>query len=101
MVLWLAISARHLDDARVWVDEDRSPALHCGMKYRVIDLRTNLIDALEVEVQANTPEEAAEKALGEHLVRGGKRGDIRARVYWQNAGQPMTMVRLYRRAEGR
>lgn len=70
--------------------------------YRVVDLRTDTIDPTEHTVaKAKSPEEAALVALGESLVRSGRRQDLRARVYFQNEGQPMTMVRLYRRVEDR
>lgn len=70
-------------------------------EYRVIDLQTEVIDPLSKTVSANTPEEAASLALGLQLVRGGAKADLRARVYWQLTGQPMSMVRLYTKAADR
>jgi hypothetical protein len=72
-----------------------------GSKYRVVDLSAaaqsdeTLIDA------ARSPEDAAFKATGEKLVRSGRPGDLRVRVYFQQDGQPVSMVRLYRRVEDR
>lgn len=69
-------------------------------RYRIVDLTDKTIhpDSLTVEV-TGPPELAAKKALGIKVVRGGNRRDLVARVYWQNAGYPMTMVRLYRQHE--
>lgn len=73
-----------------------------ALSYRVVDLRTNVIDAVEILVDGVTsPESAAEKALGMRLVRSGSRKDLVARVYWQPLGQPVTMVRLYCKASDR
>lgn len=67
--------------------------------YRVVDVRTDVIDPVEITIStARSPEEAARQALDVEVVRSGSRKDIVARVYWQAAGQPMNMVRLYRRA---
>jgi hypothetical protein len=63
-------------------------------QYRVIDLQTEIIDPEPKTVAAVSPEKAAEMVLGLQLVRSGAKKDLRARVYFQNAGQPMTMVRL-------
>lgn len=64
-------------------------------EYRVIDLRGEVIAPEAVTVEASSPEKAAETVLGIHLVRSGARKDLKARVYWQNQGQPKNMVRLY------
>lgn len=70
--------------------------------YRVVDCRTGVADAGEVIVDsAISPEDAALKATGETLVRSGRRADLRVRVYFQHAGQPMSMVRLYSKAVDR
>lgn len=65
------------------------------MQYHVIDLRDDLISPEIVVVEAASPEKAAEQVIGIHLVRSGARKDLKARVYWQNPGQPKNMVRLY------
>jgi len=70
--------------------------------FRVVDLRSGPEAASEQHVPAaRSPEEAARLALGEALVRSGRKDDLRARVYFQPEGQPTTMVRLYRRVEDR
>lgn len=67
--------------------------------YRVVDCRTNVVDPQEVIIDgAVSPEDAARKAIGETLVRSGKRADLRVRVYFQHPGQVMSMVRLYAKA---
>jgi len=48
--------------------------------------------------QASTPEDAAFRAIGEQLVRSGRQSDLRVRVYYQHANQPLSMVRLYAKA---
>lgn len=70
--------------------------------FRIVDLRLGPEAPKELNIaQARTPEEAALLATGEELVRSGHRDDLRVRVYFQHAGQPMSMVRLYRRVEDR
>jgi len=70
--------------------------------FRVVDLRSGPEAAPELHIPAaKSPEDAARLALGEGLVRSGHRDDLRARVYFQQEGQPTTMVRLYRRVEDR
>lgn len=64
-------------------------------QFRVIDLQVETIDPHEVVVQATAPDQAASLALGVDLVRSGSKQALRARVYFKNAGQPLTMVRLY------
>jgi len=71
-------------------------------KYRIVDMRLGADEAKEILVaKARSPEDAALQAVGEKLVRSGHRNDLRVRVYFQDAGQPTTMVRLYRRVEDR
>ena len=71
------------------------------LNFRVINLGNGLEHDTSSTHAAHTPEEAARLALGENLVRSGQRADLRARVYFQQGGQPVSMVRLYRRVEGR
>jgi hypothetical protein len=72
------------------------------ISYRVVDCRTTIIDPNEVVVsRASSPEDAAYQAIGETLVRSGRRSDLRARVYFQHPNQPMSMVRLYAKAVDR
>lgn len=67
--------------------------------YRVIDLRNSLENAAEITIEgARSPEDAVRQALGIHVARSGRRQDLVARVYWQPAGQPVNMVRLYTRS---
>lgn len=67
--------------------------------YRVVDCRSDVIDPKEVIIDnAGSPEDAALKAVGEVLVRSGRRQDLRVRVYFQHPGQVMSMVRLYSKA---
>lgn len=69
-----------------------------AVTYRVIDVRGDVIDPKEATIAgARSPEDAARTALGLEVVRSGQRQDLVARVYWQSPGQPMNMVRLYRR----
>ena len=70
-------------------------------EYRVIDLQTETIDPEPQTVSASSPEKAAELALGLELVRSGSKQDLRARVYFQNPDQPVSMVRLYTKAADR
>jgi len=65
--------------------------------FRVVDLQTEIIDTEPRIVKAASAEKAAELALGAQLVRSGVRKNLRARVYFQTPGQPVTMVRLYAR----
>ena len=71
------------------------------MEYRVIDLQTEVIDPSPKTVQAKSPEHAAELVLGLELVRSGAKQDLRARVYCQHPGQPVSMVRLYTKVSNR
>ena len=64
-------------------------------QFQVIDLRTTVIDAEAVVVEAHFPEHAAEIALGPHLVRSGARRDLQARVYYKQANRALRMVRVY------
>ncbi|HTN60900.1 MAG TPA: hypothetical protein VL147_05030 [Devosia sp.] len=67
-------------------------------EFRVVDCRANDVDPVDTIISAQTPEEAARLALGEYLERSGQKRDLRARVYFQTEGQPLTMVRLYSKA---
>ena len=72
-----------------------------AITYRVVDVRSDIIDPTETIItDARSPEDAARQALGVDVVRSGQRKDLVARVYWQSLGQPMNMVRLYRRVAG-
>lgn len=73
-----------------------------AIQFRVVDLRAGQDAPAEVIIDsARSPEEAARLATGEALVRSGRRNDLRVRVYFQQEGQPTTMVRLYQRVEDR
>nr|WP_314257312.1 hypothetical protein [uncultured Devosia sp.] len=68
--------------------------------FRIIDLRSTVIDAVERTVEANSPEAAVDHAMGLDTVRSGARKDLVARVYWQlSPSEPTNMVRLYRRLD--
>lgn len=69
------------------------------LEYRVIDLSTSTIDPDERIVQTTSPERAVLEALGVEVVRSGPKRDLRARVYFQHPGQPVSMVRLYLKAD--
>jgi len=62
-------------------------------EFRVIDLRTAVIEP-EAAVEAKSPEEAAEKALGIKALRSGVPKHLVCRVYWVTNGTT-NMVRLY------
>ncbi|WP_157959823.1 hypothetical protein [Devosia submarina] len=63
---------------------------------RIVDCQSRIINPSKIVIsRASSPEDAAFKALGETLVRSGRRSDLRARVYLQRSNQPLTMVRLY------
>lgn len=66
-------------------------------QFRVVDLRSDLIDPDERVVEATSPEAAATAVLGLDVVRSGSKRDLVARVYWRLPDQPTNMVRLYRR----
>ena len=70
-------------------------------QYRVIDLQVEAIDPNETIVEARSPEAAALDALGAELVRSGTKAELRARVYFQYPGQPLSMVRLYAKVTDR
>ena len=70
-------------------------------EYRVIDLQTETNDPEPKTVKASSPEKAALVALGLTLVRSGAKRDLRARVYCQQPGQPLSMVRLYTKVADR
>lgn len=66
--------------------------------YRVVDLRTRLIAPAELIIDtARSPEDAVKQALSMDVFRSGHKMDLVARVYFQTTGQPVTMVRLYRK----
>lgn len=72
------------------------------VEFRIVDLRSGPENPPELTVpNAKSPESAALQAIGETLVRSGRRDDLRAKVYFQQEGQPTTMVRLYRKVEDR
>lgn len=69
------------------------------VSYRVIDLASGGAEPVEHVVDGvATPEAAAEKALGARLFRSGRKPELRARVYFQRPGMPLSMVRLYAKA---
>mgnify|MGYP000294519986 CR=1 FL=1 len=73
-----------------------------GTHFRVVDLVSEAGTPRELLVpSARSPEDAARLAIGEILVRSGRREDLRAKVYFQHPEQPLSMVRLYRRQEDR
>ncbi len=63
-------------------------------EFRVIDVRSNVIEA-EQKVVGSSPEDAARQALGIDVFRSGPRQHLVARVYWQGFSGPPNMVRLY------
>ena len=69
-------------------------------EFRVIDLRTDLIES-EQKIQASSPEEAARMVLGIDVYRSGAKQHLVARVYWQGLSGPPNMVRLYSRTKSR
>jgi hypothetical protein len=71
------------------------------IQYRVIDLASSAIDPEERIVRSTSPERAVMEALGIEVVRSGSKHDLRARVYFQHPGQPLSMVRLYNKAAPR
>ena len=71
------------------------------IEYRIIDLQVETIEPKEIVVCASSPERAVQDALGVEVVRSGSKRDLRARVYFQHPGQPLSMVRLYTKAVAR
>lgn len=68
------------------------------LSYRVVDLASGGAEPVEHLVEGvASPEAAAEKALGIRLFRSGRKAELRARVYFQRPGTPLSMVRLYTR----
>lgn len=61
--------------------------------FRIIDLRSEIVEP-EQQVEARSPEQAAENALGLKLVRSGHARSLVCRVYWNDANNT-NMVRLY------
>lgn len=71
-------------------------------EYRVVDLRTEVIDPETQNITGvSTAEAAAERALGLKLFRSRRPSELRARVYFQLPNGPLTMVRLYTKAPNR
>ena len=69
-----------------------------ALSYRVVDWRTDVIDATGHMIEGvSSPEAAARDVLGMDVVRSGATKDMVARVYWQTMGSPVNMVRLYRK----
>ncbi|MDP2779451.1 MULTISPECIES: hypothetical protein [Devosia] len=67
--------------------------------YRIVDCRAGDSAGQEITIaSAASPEDAAHKAIGETLVRSGRKSDLRVRVYYQYSGQTLSMVRLYAKA---
>ena len=62
-------------------------------EFRVVDLRLPVIMPEHI-VDAKSPEEASEIALGIRGVRSGKPSNLICRVYWHESGK-LNMVRLY------
>jgi hypothetical protein len=62
-------------------------------EFRVVDLRLPVV-LPEHFVDAKSPEQASEVALGIRGVRSGKPSNLLCRVYWQESGGT-NMVRLY------
>jgi hypothetical protein len=69
------------------------------IQYRVIDLADPAIDPDEHLVRSTSPERAVMDVLGVEVVRSGSKRELRARVYFQHPGQPLSMVRLYSKSE--
>jgi hypothetical protein len=61
--------------------------------FRIIDLRSDVVEP-EQRIEARSPEQAAETALGIKLVRSGHARSLVCRVYWDDANNT-NMVRLY------
>lgn len=73
---------------------------HPMTSYRIIDLRSSIVEAEVKIVDAASPEQAVVKALDVDAVRSGAKKDLVARVYWQVApNQPTNMVRMYARLD--
>lgn len=84
-----------------WCYMGMQQGIGMAISYRVVDVRTDVIEPKEVIIEgARSPEDAVRQALDVEVVRSGNRRDLVARVYWQSLGQPVTMVRLYRRVAG-
>lgn len=69
--------------------------------FRVVDLRHDaLVADTDIIVEGvQSPEAAVRDVLGIQVVRSGAKRDLVAKVYWQPLGQPLTMVRLYAKAD--
>ena len=69
-----------------------------AITYRVVDVRSTIVDPVEILVEGgSSPEGAVKQALGVEVVRSGAKENLVARVYWQSLGQPVSMVRLYQK----
>lgn len=67
--------------------------------FRIVDLRKSAASQ-DIQVEANSPEDAAALILGMHVFRGGTAGNVVCRVYWQSRDS-LNMVRLYRSSNQR
>ncbi len=65
------------------------------MRYRVDVVSDQGTTTQAIEIEAGTPQEAAELVIGEPLMRGAKNHAkvLRAKVLWKNGG--VTMARFY------
>lgn len=61
--------------------------------FRIVDLRSTTVTP-EYTVEENSPERAAEIALGMKVFRSGDRKNLVCRVYWHSRDN-LNMVRLY------
>lgn len=72
-------------------------AIPMSKSFKVVDLGNENAEHL---VSAQTPEEAAQSAIGVPLTRSGTAKNLRAKVYWQTSPQqPLLVVRLYERVD--
>lgn len=63
------------------------------MKYRVLDVSGAIT---ETELDARSPEDAAQLVIGHRLVRGTTGSNVlRAKVYWTSTNEQLTLVKLY------
>ncbi len=61
--------------------------------FRIVDMRASTI-VPEAQIEAESPEAAAQQALGMKVFRGGVTRNLVCRVYWQSRDN-LNMVRLY------
>ena len=65
--------------------------------FRVIDLRSAIIDAEVRIVETTSPETGGAGCSRVDPVRNGSKKDLIARVYWHKSpSEPTNMVRMYR-----